>query len=96
MLLLMLTGGDATTDLALTGSATVHVQLFVIATNTAVASTAFDLRTKRIQSLKGCVPFRMTDGGHCKDSLLFEVQSLSLLTDTLLCKLFNNNELNNN
>jgi hypothetical protein len=37
----------------------------------------------------------MTDGGHRKDSLLFEVQSLSLLTDGLLCKLFNGTELNN-
>jgi hypothetical protein len=38
----------------------------------------------------------MTDGGHCKDGLLFEVQSLSILTDTLLCKLFNGTEVNNN
>jgi len=37
----------------------------------------------------------MTGGGHCKDSLLFEVQSLSLLTDTLPCKLFTGTELNN-
>jgi len=73
----------------------VSVHLFVIATNSTVASTAFDLRTKQIQFLTGCVPFRMTDGGHRKDSLLSEVQSLSLLTDGLLCKLFNGTELNN-
>jgi hypothetical protein len=37
----------------------------------------------------------MTDGGHFKDSLLFEVQTSSLLTDALLCKLFNGTESNN-
>jgi hypothetical protein len=69
----------------------ISVQLFVTATNSALASTdKTDPVSQRLCS------FRMTDGGHCKDGLLFEVQSLALLTDTLLCKLFNGNELNNN
>jgi hypothetical protein len=38
----------------------------------------------------------MTGGGHRKHSLLFELQTSSLLTDALLRKLFNGSTESNN